>query len=79
MAKEEQAPPILDPVARELLREHGPVVDPPTAARLTKYAEGTLANMRGRGVGPVFYRVNRSIRYDLLDVLRFVRGERSVE
>lgn len=70
------AHPPLDPAVRELLHLHGPTISPKTASHLGGAAEGTLANLRSRGGGPVFYRRGRSIRYDLFSVLEFAKGRR---
>lgn len=40
--------------------------------------EGTLRYWRNVGLGPVWYKLEGSIRYDLADVLRYVAENRRI-
>jgi len=52
-------------------------IDTPWAARLLGLANITLHQIRARGEGPPFFRIGRTVRYRLGDVLAY-RAARTV-
>lgn len=45
---------------------------------LLEIPEGTLRYWRSGGIGPVWYKLEGSIRYDLADILRYVTENRRI-
>lgn len=54
----------------------GELLTPSDAAKRTGLKEATLAQMRCRGDGPAFHKIARFIRYDSVDLERWMRSRR---
>jgi hypothetical protein len=51
-------------------------IDERAVAALTDLEVGTLRNWRVRGEGPPFYKAGRSVKYDLDEVVAWMRARR---
>lgn len=54
----------------------GKLLTPSEAAARTGLKEATLANMRCRGDGPAFHKISKFVRYDAVDLERWMRSRR---
>lgn len=54
----------------------GELLTPSQAAKRTGLKEATLAQMRCRGDGPAFHKISRFVRYDSVDLDRWMRSRR---
>lgn len=54
----------------------GELLTPSDAAKRTGLKEATLAQMRCRGDGPAFHKISRFVRYDSIDLDRWMRSRR---
>jgi len=46
------------------------------ASRITGFALQTLRNYRAKGIGPVYCKIGRSVRYPLTDLIRWLESHR---
>jgi hypothetical protein len=49
-----------------------------SVAAMLEIPEGTLRYWRNVGLGPVWHKLEGSIRYDLADVLRYIESNRRI-
>jgi hypothetical protein len=54
----------------------GELLTPSEAAMRTGLKEATLAQMRCRGDGPAFHKISRFVRYDSVELERWMRSRR---